>query len=124
VDHPKTIATAIRIGNPANWEGALQAKKESRGLIDAVTDEEILKAYQFMAAEEGIFVEPACAAPVAGVLKLAKKGFFKRGTTLVLTMTGHGLKDPERAIKSLKTPKVIPANLTAVLKEIQFLERI
>ncbi|PIQ82686.1 MAG: threonine synthase [Candidatus Omnitrophica bacterium CG11_big_fil_rev_8_21_14_0_20_64_10] len=116
VDKPKTIATAIRIGNPANREGALQAVKESRGLIRAVTDKEILEAYQFMAAREGIFVEPASAASVAGVLKLAKKKFFKRGIRIVCTVTGHGLKDPERAVKMLRMPPTVPVNLAAVLK--------
>lgn len=98
VENPETIATAIRIGNPASWQGALAARDESRGLIDSVTDEEIMKAYQFIAQREGVFAEPASAAAVAGVVKLAKKNFFKEGTRIVITLTGAGLKDPDYAL--------------------------
>ena len=98
VEHPETIATAIRIGNPASWKGAVEARDESGGLIDAVTDEEITWAYRFLAEREGIFAEPASAAAVAGVVKLAKNNFFKSGTKIVCTLTGAGLKDPEFAL--------------------------
>ncbi len=118
VKKPETVATAIRIGNPANWEGAIEARKESGGLIDAVTDREILEAYRFLAQEEGIFVEPASAASVAGVLKFAKKGYFQRGSTIVCVLTGHGLKDPDLVIRTVRPPKVVPPKLGAVLQEI------
>ncbi|HOW87514.1 MAG TPA: threonine synthase [Candidatus Omnitrophota bacterium] len=98
VEKPETIATAIRIGNPASWQGAVNARDESGGLIDMVTDEEITKAYRFIAEREGVFAEPACAAPVAGVIKLAQKKFFKEGTRIVITLTGAGLKDPDFAL--------------------------
>ncbi|HOW59644.1 MAG TPA: threonine synthase [Candidatus Omnitrophota bacterium] len=98
VEKPETLATAIRIGNPASWQGAVAARDESGGLIDMVTDEEITQAYRFIAEREGVFAEPACAAPVAGVIKLAKKKFFKEGTRIVITLTGAGLKDPEFAL--------------------------
>jgi len=115
---PETIATAIRIGNPASWEGAMQAKIASGGQIGAVTDREILEAYQILAQREGIFVEPASAASVAGVIKLAKKGYFHRGSTIVCVLTGHGLKDPERAVKTVQTPRVVKPTLSSVLAQI------
>jgi threonine synthase len=119
VEKPETIATAIRIGNPASWKQAEFARDESGGLIDMVSDREILEAYKILAGE-GVFVEPASAASVAGILKLNKSGYFKKLKTprIVCILTGHGLKDPDRAIKSIKEPKVIPANLTSVLQEI------
>ncbi len=127
VKKPKTLATAIKIGNPASWKRAEAARDESGGLIDMVSDKEIVAAYKFLAAKEGIFVEPASAASVAGLFKLAKKGFFKnaiRNTHNVLrvvcVLTGHGLKDPDRAIATIKRPKVLSANLKAVVKEIGF----
>ncbi len=95
VENPETIATAIRIGNPASWKSAVSAAEESRGLIDSVTDEEILRAYKLLASSEGIFCEPASAASVAGIIKLYKKGFFNNGDLVVCTLTGHGLKDPD-----------------------------
>ena len=121
--HPKTIATAIRIGNPASWKSALQAQEESGGLISTVTNREIINAYRLIAQTEGLFVEPASAASVAGVLKLAQKRYFKRysagsHTKVVCVLTGHGLKDPERAILSVPKPKTIRAEMKAVLKEI------
>lgn len=119
VKNPKTIATAIKIGNPASWKKAEEARDESRGLIEAVTDNEILESYKILASKEGIFVEPASAASTAGVLKKAKQGYFKsRKPKIVCVLTGHGLKDPDRAIASIKKPKVIPAKLGAVIKEI------
>ncbi len=123
VKEPKTIATAIKIGNPASWKHAEAARDESGGLIDMVTDDEILSAYKVLAANEGVFVEPASAASVAGILKLAKNKYFSRqrasGQTMriVCVLTGHGLKDPDRAIASVEQPKVLPAKIDAVLKE-------
>ena len=120
VEKPETIATAIRIGNPASWKMAEAARDESKGLIDMVSDDEILDAYKFLASKEGVFVEPASAASVAGVIKLNNKGYFRKfkKPKLICILTGHGLKDPDRAIKSIKEPKVVPANLQSVLKEI------
>ncbi len=99
IEKPETRATAIRIGNPARWRDAMRAIRESRGQISYVTEEEIESAYSRLAAEEGIFVEPASAAGVAGVLRLAESGFFASApATVVCTLTGHGLKDPEYAL--------------------------
>jgi len=122
VKHPETIATAIRIGNPASWERAEQAREESGGMIDMVSDAKILEAYKLLASEEGVFCEPASAASIAGLIKLVRKGFFKRKKRLkiVCILTGHGLKDPDRAIKSIKKPKVIKPTMEAVLKEIGY----
>ncbi|MDD5018977.1 MAG: threonine synthase [Candidatus Omnitrophica bacterium] len=127
VKKPETIATAIKIGNPASWQQAVAARDESGGLIDTVTDQEILTAYKLLAAKEGVFVEPASAASVAGVLKLSRRGYFKNagtslsdGATIVCILTGHGLKDPDRAIVSVKKPKVLKADLKTILKEIGF----
>jgi threonine synthase len=116
VEKPETIATAIRIGNPASWEGAVRAKEESGGLIEAVTDEEILEAYRYLAREEGIFVEPASAASLAGVWRLLREGRLEEGTTVVLTLTGHGLKDPATAEKVVQLPPPVPATLEAVAR--------
>jgi len=116
IEHPETLATAIRIGNPASWKQAEAARDESEGLIDMVSDEEILRAYQMMARLEGIFCEPASAAPLAGVLKLHPKGFFKKGDSLVLTLTGHGLKDPDIAIRVSEKPISLKPKKEAVLK--------
>jgi threonine synthase len=98
VEHPQTLATAIKIGNPASWTGAVEARDRSGGLIDTVTDDEIVAAYRMLADVEGVFVEPASAASVAGVLKLAARGGLEGLRTIVCTVTGHGLKDPERAV--------------------------
>ncbi|MBL7069168.1 MAG: threonine synthase [Candidatus Omnitrophica bacterium] len=118
IEEPETIATAIRIGNPASWKRAEEARDESGGMIDVVSDEEILSGYKLLADKEGIFVEPASAASVAGVIKMAGKGYFSKDSTIVCVLTGHGLKDPDRAIASVKKPKVIEASLKAVIKEI------
>ncbi len=101
---PKTLATAIKIGNPASWAGALDARDRSRGLIDMVSDDEIVAAYRALADLEGVFVEPASAAGVAGLLKLGPTGALEGARTAVCTLTGHGLKDPERAVQV--SPKV------------------
>ncbi len=119
VKNPETIATAIRIGNPASWKTAVAARDESGGLIDAVTDEEITKAYRFVAEKEGVFAEPASAAGVAGVIKLAKQNFFKEGTVLVITLTGAGLKDPDFALSFDDPVDTIEADLDAV-KEVVY----
>jgi threonine synthase len=121
IKDPETIATAIRIGNPASWKTAVEARDESKGLIDMVSDTEILQAYKILAAKEGVFAEPASAASVAGLLKLIKKGYFKnKKGKITCILTGHGLKDPERAIKTVKTPKVMAANLKSIIKEIGY----
>lgn len=120
IKNPKTIATAIRIGNPASWRQAEAARDESKGLIEAVTDKEITAAYKLLASREGVFVEPASAASVAGLLKLGKRNYFKRPAKIVCILTGHGLKDPDRVIKTIKQPKVIKAELKAVLREIGY----
>ncbi len=109
VTHPSTIATAIRIGNPASWDQALAARDESGGRIDAVTDREILAAYKLLATTEGVFVEPSSAASVAGLLQKHAEGVLDAGQRVVCTVTGHGLKDPEWAIAG--APK--PINITA-----------
>ncbi len=116
VEHPETVATAIRIGNPASWKGAIEARDESGGLIDAVTDQEITWAYRFLAEREGIFAEPASAAAVAGVVKLAKRNFFKSGTRIVCTLTGSGLKDPEFAMSFDDKIDAVDATQKDVLK--------
>ncbi|RMG68474.1 MAG: threonine synthase, partial [Nitrospirae bacterium] len=104
VEKPETIATAIRIGNPASWKKAERARDESGGRIDAVTDDEILEAYRLIASTEGIFCEPASAASLAGVIKLFKEGYFKGGETVVCTLTGNGLKDPDNVFKVVTEP--------------------
>lgn len=116
VQEPHTIATAIRIGNPASWKEAVLAANESHGEIDSVTDEEIIDAYRMIAAFEGIFCEPASAASVAGVIKLAKTGVFKTGDMVVCTLTGHGLKDADFAVGKCKQPVTVKANINEVLK--------
>jgi threonine synthase len=119
VGDPQTVATAIRIGNPASWQGAVQAIKESNGFIDKVTDEEILAAYKLVARTEGIFVEPASAACLAGVIRCAKAGQIPGGSVITATMTGHGLKDPDTAIRSAGFEAiVVEARKEAVLEVI------
>jgi threonine synthase len=114
VENPQTIATAIRIGNPASWKLAVEAVGESSGRIDMVTDDEILHAYRLLAAEEGVFCEPASAASVAGVIKLSSEGVLKDGDTIVCTLTGHGLKDPDTAIQTSQQPRTVKADRDAV----------
>jgi threonine synthase len=119
IKNPQTIATAIKIGNPYSWQPALQAARESGGLIDAVSDDEILYAYKLVASKEGIFCEPASAASVAGLIKLCREGFFKGGEVVVCTLTGNGLKDPDTAMKVCQQPISLPPVLEEVLKLIE-----
>ncbi len=114
VEKPETIATAIRIGNPASWKAALNAKEESGGRIEAVTDDEILSAYRQIAVSEGIFCEPASAASLAGVIKLHREGYFKPGDSVVCTLTGNGLKDPDTVFKVSREPLQVKADLKVV----------
>ena len=114
VDNPETIATAIRIGSPASWAGAVAARDESGGLIDAVTDEDILAAYRLLAAREGVFVEPASATSVAGLLATAADGRLPAGSLVVCTVTGHGLKDPDTALRGLVEVEPVPVDPRAV----------
>jgi threonine synthase len=116
VAEPKTVATAIRIGNPASWQGAVAARDESRGVIAAVTDKEILDAYHRLAREEGIFGEPASAACVAGLLKMKREGLSLRGQTVVCIITGSGLKDPETAMGAKPDLYHLPADVAAIEK--------
>ena len=118
IEKPQTIATAIRIGNPASWQPAVTAARDSGGLIDSVTDNEIVEAYQMLATTEGVFVEPASAAGVAGMLKYSKKDYFQKGSTIVITLTGHGLKDPEIAFESAPKPVSVEPMTEAVRKAI------
>jgi threonine synthase len=115
VPHPETLATAIRIGNPASWQGAIDARDQSGGHIGAVSDQEILAAYHDLAAHVGVFVEPASAASVAGLRRAAELGLVARGETVVCTVTGHGLKDPQLAIAEVEPGPVADANAGAVL---------
>jgi threonine synthase len=117
VANPQTIATAIRIGNPASWERAVAAAKESEGAIRAVTDREILAAYRRL-AREGLFAEPASAASVAGLLQLHAEGELAADAMVVCVLTGHGLKDPEWAIAGAAKPDVVPADPDAVAAEL------
>ena len=120
IEKPETIATAIRIGNPASWKGAVAARDESGGLIEAVTDEEISWAYRFIAESEGVFAEPASAAAVAGVVKLSRKNYFKdvEETRIVCTLTGSGLKDPDYALSFDDRPQLVEPKMEAVMKAI------
>ncbi len=114
VEAPETVATAIRIGRPASWEGAVKALRESDGMIEAVSDAEILEAYHLLARKVGVFAEPASAAPVAGLLRAEKRGALPEGATVVAVLTGHGLKDPEIAIRLSAEPTVLPASREAL----------
>jgi threonine synthase len=111
VDQPETIATAIRIGNPASWQQAVAARDESGGRIDAVSDDEILAAHRLLSASEGIFVEPASAAGVAGLLRCSEAGLLDAGQTVVCTVTGHGLKDPQWALRGPDGGQVQPVRV-------------
>ncbi|MBB2909915.1 threonine synthase [Streptosporangium becharense] len=113
VTHPHTIATAIRIGNPASWKLAEAARDESGGVIQAVTDRQIAAAYKLLAQEEGVFVELASAASVAGLLQAHQQGLVEPGQRIVCTVTGNGLKDPDWAISGAPTPVTIPIDAHA-----------
>lgn len=117
VKNPETVASAIRIGNPASWKGALEARDESRGMIGKVTDKEILTAYDLLAKYEGVFCEPASAASVAGLMKQLKMGYFNKGQKIVCTLTGHGLKDPDIAIKRSEKPISCQCDLKVIIKK-------
>jgi len=120
IENPQTVATAIRIGNPASWRSAVKARDESGGRIDAVTDDEILAAYKLLASKEGIFGEPASAASVAGLLKSVQAGLDMKGKRAVCVITGNGLKDPELAAKHANShPVEIEANLASVEKALE-----
>ncbi len=116
IKNPQTIATAIKIGNPYSWQPALKAAQESGGFIDAVSDEEILEAYRLVASTEGVFCEPASAASIAGVIKAYRKGIFKGGETIVCTLTGNGLKDPDTVIKASEKPVEMPPDINEIAK--------
>jgi threonine synthase len=120
IEKPETVATAIRIGKPASWKRAEAARDESGGLIRMVSDAEILEAYKMVAETEGIFCEPASAASIAGVIKLGKEGFFRKGDRIVCTLTGHGLKDPDNAIAQSVAPVTIPPSMDEVRKVLGF----
>ncbi len=121
ITHPETVATAIRIGNPASWKTAVAAAEESQGLIDAVSDEEILEAYRLLAREEGLFAEPASCASLAGVKKQLDQGRIKPGSRIVCVLTGNGLKDPNTAIEAVEVKPTVLDNdyqqLVSKLKE-------
>jgi threonine synthase len=133
VPNPETIATAIRIGNPASWQGAIRARDESGGTIIAVSDNDIVDAYRLLARREGLFVEPASAASVAGLLKLAREGYFegkfeqirkkrnldKDKPITVCVLTGHGLKDPQTALQTFQLPEPLPPTVEAVKRTIE-----
>ena len=116
---PKTLATAIKIGNPASWKSALAARDESVGLIDSVTDEEIVTAYQLLAMREGVFCEPASASSVAGLLKAAGEGRIAPRATVVCTLTGNGLKDPDVALSRSPAPVRVKAELAALERALE-----
>ena len=116
VEKPKTFATAIRIGNPASWKMAVAAKEESGGVIDKVTDKEILAAYNLMASKEGVFGEPASAAPLAGVIKMLNKGLSLKGKRVVCIVTGNGLKDPGVPVQNVEPFPELPPEIRAIEK--------
>jgi threonine synthase len=126
IEAPETVASAIRIGNPASWKAAHQAIVDSKGAVDIVTDEEILAAQSWLAANEGIFVEPASAAPIAGLMKACDAGktaafslsAFRDGAQIVCTVTGHGLKDPDVVAEQVRSLVTVPANPEVVLEAI------
>ncbi|MDL4841936.1 threonine synthase [Aquibacillus rhizosphaerae] len=118
-ENPETVGTAIRIGNPASWTAAVNARDESNGSIDEITDEEMIEAYQWLAANEGIFAEPASCASIAGLFKALKQGKVESGSTVVTVLTGNGLKDPNTAIDySEVKPRVLPNDEDKVVQEI------
>jgi threonine synthase len=118
IESPETLATAIRIGNPASWERAVAAADESQGSIDMVSDEEILDAYRLLADREGVFVEPASAASVAGLYKTFRRGELPQGALVVCVLTGHGLKDPDLAVKCVEEPQAVPPRMETILEKL------
>ncbi|TYS35391.1 threonine synthase [Bacillus pumilus] len=125
IEQPETVATAIRIGNPASWKQAVAAADESNGKIDEVTDEEILHAYQLIAREEGVFAEPGSCASIAGVLKQVKSGEIKPGSKVVAVLTGNGLKDPNTAIDiSQIKPVTLDADENQILEHLEKAARV
>ncbi|SFD71435.1 threonine synthase [Actinopolyspora alba] len=114
VASPETVATAIRVGSPASWAGAVEAKNASNGLFEAITDERILEAYRLLASKEGVFVEPASASSVAGLLATSADGRLPSGSTVVCTVTGHGLKDPDTALADMVEVEPLPVDPDAV----------
>ena len=119
VRHPETIATAIRIGSPASWSAAVEAQQQSHGRFLAATDEEILAAYHLVASLEGVFVEPASAASIAGLLKAIDDGWVALGATVVCTVTGNGLKDPDTALKDMPSVTPLPVDPVAVVAQLE-----
>ncbi len=120
IENPETIATAIRIGNPASWDKAVNAAEQSNGFIDEVTDQEIIEAYQLLAKTEGVFAEPASCASIAGLIKNAKKGVYQKGAKAVAVLTGNGLKDPNVAVDvSEIKPIVLPNDELAVMEQLK-----
>jgi threonine synthase len=120
IKNPETVASAIRIGNPSSWQNAVKARDESGGTIDIVSDDEIISAYKLLASREGVFCEPASAASLAGLIKMRKKGILKEGSSVVCTLTGHGLKDPDIAIKSSDKSVTVKPDLDKVVKLLGF----
>ncbi|CAM2011091.1 threonine synthase [Acanthopleuribacter pedis] len=120
VEAPETVATAIRIGNPASWKQAEAARDESGGLIQAIEDEALLEAYHLLSSKEGVFCEPASAIGVAGILRLAKQNFFKEGDSVVCILTGNGLKDPQTAMTFSEEVQVLAADGPAVAEHLGF----
>ncbi|MBU5261843.1 threonine synthase [Bacillus atrophaeus] len=125
IENPETVATAIRIGNPASWDKAVQAAEESAGKFDEVTDEEILHAYQLIASEEGVFAEPGSCASIAGVLKQVKSGEIPQGSKVVAVLTGNGLKDPNTAVDiSEIKPAALPTDEDSILEYLKGASRV
>jgi threonine synthase len=120
IEKPETIATAIRIGNPASWKTAEQARDESKGIIDKVSDEEIIEAYKLIAVCEGIFCEPGSAASIAGLIKCVRQNYFKdsKPVKAVCILTGHGLKDPDTAVLNALKPKKVKAEIDEIVKAV------
>jgi threonine synthase len=119
VEHPKTVATAIKIGNPASWEGATTARDESGGVIDAVTDSEILAAQVRLASSEGLFAEPASVAPLALLFNLVREGKIERDSSTVVVLTGNGLKDPEAALGNVEPPIELDGDARSIAKALK-----